>query len=53
MENPIDTITHPWREPIDYIKLSFWIVIFAIVSFMVYDMLRILASWVKHNAPSA
>lgn len=48
--DPIETITHPWREPIDYIKLAFWIVIFAIVSFVVYDMLRILATWMKQVA---
>jgi hypothetical protein len=47
----IDTITHPWREPIDYFTLVFWIIIFAIAAFAVADMLRILASWVK-NATS-
>lgn len=43
----IETITHPWREPIDYVTLVFWVVIFCIVAFIVADMLRILASFIK------
>jgi hypothetical protein len=43
--NVIQTITRPWREPLDYIELVIWVVIFAIVAFAFYDMLRILAAW--------
>lgn len=46
----VDTITHPWREPVDYLTLVFWIVVFAIVAFAVFDMLRILAAWMKSAA---
>ena len=43
----IDTITRPWREPIAYIDLVFWVVIFAIVAFIMFDTLRILSSWMN------
>lgn len=43
----LETITHPWREPIDYVTLVFWIVIFMIVAFIVADMLRVIASFLK------
>lgn len=43
----IETITHPWREPIDYLTLVFWIAIFAIVAFVMFDSLRIVASWIN------
>lgn len=46
----IDTITRPWREPINYLDLVFWVVIFAIVAFVMFDMLRILASWMQQAA---
>ena len=46
----IETITHPWREPIDYVTLVFAIVVFLIVAFAVMDMLRILASFIKQSA---
>ena len=46
----VNTITHPWREPVDYIKLVFAVVIFLIVAFAVMDMLRILASFIKQSA---
>lgn len=46
----MDTIMHPWRNPIDYAELVFWIVIFAIFAFAMYDMLRILAAWIKQAA---
>lgn len=46
----IETITHPWREPIDYIQLVFAVVIFLIVAFAIMDMLRILASFIKNAA---
>lgn len=45
--NAIETITHPWREPIEYTTLVFWIVIFAIFAFIMFDSLRIVASWIK------
>lgn len=45
-----DVITHPWQEPIDYFTLSFWVVIFMIVSFVIWDMLRILTSWIASAA---
>lgn len=43
----METITHPWRNPIDYLELVFWIVIFAVIAFAMFDMLRILAAWMK------
>lgn len=46
----IETITHPWREPVDYFSLVFAVVIFLIVAFAVMDMLRILASFIKQAA---
>lgn len=46
----IETITHPWREPVDYIELVIAVVIFLIVAFAVMDMLRILASFIKNAA---
>ena len=44
----VQTITRPWREPVEYLDLVFWVVIFAIVAFVFYDMLRILASWMRN-----
>lgn len=43
----VDTITHPWKNPVDYAKLAFWVVIFAIVAFALYDGMRVIASYVK------
>lgn len=45
----VNTITHPWRNPVDYLELVFWIVIFAVIAFAMYDMLRILASFIKQT----
>lgn len=47
--NILDTIEKPWREPIDYLTLVFWVVIFAIVAFAMVDTLRILAQWVASS----
>jgi len=46
----LQTITHPWREPVDYISLVLAVVVFAIIAFAVMDMLRILASFIKNAA---
>jgi preprotein translocase subunit SecE len=46
----VETITHPWREPVDYIQLVIAVVIFLIVAFAVMDMLRILAAFIKASA---
>ena len=43
----IETIEKPWRNPVDYLMLAFWIVIFAVVAFAMYDTLRILSMWIK------
>lgn len=48
-----DTITHPWRNPIDYATLAFWFGIFLVVSFIVFDMLQILVAWSKSAVESA
>lgn len=48
----LDTIRKPWREPIAYLDLVFWVVIFAIVAFIIYDMLRILIEWSAQTASS-
>lgn len=45
--NIIETVTKPWRDPVDYLTLVFWVVIFAIVAFALFDSLRVLSSWVK------
>lgn len=45
----VETITHPWREPIDYFQLVFAVVVFLIIAFALMDMLRILASFVKNS----
>lgn len=44
------TITKPWREPMDYLDLAFWVVIFVIVAFAMYDSMRVLGAWVKNAA---
>lgn len=46
----LDTIQRPWRDPVDYLNLVFWVVIFAIVAFIMFDAMRILGSWVKSAA---
>lgn len=45
----IETITHPWREPVDYISLVLAVVVFLIIAFALMDMMRILASFVKQS----
>lgn len=50
MSNPFETITHPWREPKDYLSLVFWFIIFLIVAGAMYDGMRILGSWIKASA---
>lgn len=44
------TITKPWREPVDYLTLVFWVLIFVIVAFAMFDTMRVLATWVKNTA---
>lgn len=46
----VNTITHPWREPIDYFTLIFAVIVFAIIAFAVMDMLRILTVFIKSQA---
>lgn len=46
----LETIEKPWRDPVDYAKLAFWVIIFGIVCFAMYDMLRILTMWIKSTA---
>lgn len=43
----LQTITKPWRDPVDYLTLVFWAVIFMIVAFVMYDALRILGAFLK------
>ena len=50
MKDVYSTITRPWREPLAYADLVLWTVVFVIVAFIFYDMLRILASWMKQAA---
>ena len=37
----VDTTTHPWREPIDYLTLVFWVIIFVVIAGVVLDILRL------------
>ena len=46
----LDTIERPWRQPVAYIELAFWLVIFIIVAFAIMDTLRVLAQFVKEAA---
>lgn len=46
----IETIEKPWRNPVDYLQLVFWFIIFMIVAFAMYDTMRVLASWVASAA---
>jgi hypothetical protein len=48
----VQTITRPWRDPADYFTLVFWIVIFAVVSFIIFDMLNIVITSMKIAAKS-
>lgn len=45
----IETIEKPWKNPMDYAKLAFWIIIFAIVCFAMFDTMRILSMWIKNS----
>lgn len=44
--NVLETIEKPWREPMDYLTLVFWVVIFAVIAFAMADTLRILSQWI-------
>lgn len=44
-----NTISKPWREEMPLKDLVLWAVVFAIVAFVVYDMLRILSSWMAQS----
>lgn len=48
--DPIETITKPWREPMDYLTLVFWFVIFVIAAYALWDGMKILGSWVASAA---
>ena len=43
----LQTITKPWRDPVDYLTLVFWAVIFMIVAVVLYDAMRVLGSFLK------
>lgn len=47
-----NTVLKPWREEMPLKDLVLWAVVFAIVAFVVYDMLRILASWMAQSVTS-
>jgi hypothetical protein len=46
----LNTIEKPWRHPMDYLSLVFWLVLFAIVAFAMADSLRVLATWIGQTA---
>jgi hypothetical protein len=46
----IETITKPWRDPIDYVTLAFWVAFFLVVAFALLDATRILTTWVVKQA---
>lgn len=48
----MDTIEKPWRHPVEYLTLAFWLVLFVIVAFAMADTLRVLAQWVEQSARS-
>lgn len=42
------TFKKPWTTPMSLGELALWAVVYAIVAFAFYDMLRILASFLEH-----
>lgn len=42
------TISKPFKTPMSGAELALWVVIYAIIAFALYDMLRILASFLEH-----
>ena len=46
----INTIEKPWREPIEYLKLVFWFIIFVIIAYAMWDTMRVLGSYVAEAA---
>ena len=45
-----DTIEKPWRNPVDYLTLVFWVVLFVVVAFAMFDGLRALTMYVRTAA---
>lgn len=43
----IETITRPWREPVDYLKLVLAVIVFAIVAHAMLDGMRVLTAYVR------
>jgi len=48
----LNTIEKPWREPIDYLSLIFWFIIFLIIAYAMWDAMKILGSYVVEAAAS-
>lgn len=48
----IETITQPWRNPMEYARLVLWVVIFVVVASIVYDGVRLFATSVKSAVAS-
>lgn len=46
----VQTITRPWREPLDYLTLVFAVVVFAIIAFAMFDSMRVLSAFVRNAA---
>jgi hypothetical protein len=49
----LNTIERPWRHPMDYLALVFWLVLFAIVAFAMMDTLRVVTTWITVEAAKA
>lgn len=45
----LETITRPWKSPVDYLQLVFFTVLYLVVVMAMYDSLKILASWVAQS----
>lgn len=43
-------ITKPWKDEIPFKDLVLWSLVFLIAAFVVFDMLRILSSWIAQTA---
>lgn len=48
----VSTIEKPWREPLNYLSLVFWFVIFVIVAYAMWDTMRVLGTYVVDAATS-
>jgi len=51
LEDVIESVTHPFKKEVSLKTIAIYAALFLILAWVVYDMLRILSSWMASATP--